>query len=312
MEANPAFEKTAVVIAIILYIASLGTLSYLSDANIFIVFIGTLPILVYLITFFYLIRIDRRMSLLWVLPVFFPLAFLFISYLVDWSVFKSIDMGVVTVLNIVISYLINIFVLLIFGLGRSADDRKIRHAENQVDNLKSELHKKNLELSETKSKLVEAKKELVINKENFNVSLRTIEDKCKAINFVIGRVYSDKRGANEVIRHKLRISSDLYNSFSEMSAEFKSEDAGKLHTILRNMHKKLTDLEFMEKDVFKIEKAKLPIKRDSNGKDRIIDVLKENDKDPIEEYHNEAKEVCSKMLTFLDENYLKSNTYFTE
>jgi len=310
-------EKPAIITAIILYLAALFSLAFISDASIFLVFIGTMPVLLYLATFFYLIRIDSRMGLLWVLPLLFPLLFLFLWYssLAPWL--KVMDGQVVAVLDVIMSYLINIFVLFIFGIGnRRKPDQKLQknigEVKHQIDSLKSQLEKAHTELSETKNKLYEVKRELTVNKENFNITLRSIEDKCKAINFVIGRVYSDKKGASESVRERLRISSDLYNSFSEITADFKSEDAHKLSIVLKNIHHKLLDLELPENRVIKIGIAQLPVDRDPLGSYRVIDVLKRNDKDPVEDYHNEAKEVCSKLLVFLNENYLKSNTYFSE
>jgi hypothetical protein len=314
-------EKTAFIIAIIIYIVAVLSLAYISDVNIFVVFIGTLPTLLYLIVFFYFVRIDSRMALLWVLPLVFPLLFLALWYSGAFGLKKFMDGPVASVLNILISYLVNIFVLFIFGIGTKRDtsgkdqkryEQNIGHVKEQLNTLKSQLEYTTTELHETKDRLIEAKKEIVISKENFNISLRSIEDKCKAINFVIGRVYSDKKGANESIREKLRISSDLYNSFSEITTDFKAEDAERLHHILENIHRKLLDLELPENRMLRIGKASLHVERDPLGSDRILDVLKMNDKDPIMDYHAEAKEICSKLISFLTENYIKSNTYFTE
>jgi len=296
-------EKTAIIISIIIYLATLFSLAYISDSDIFIVFLGTMPILLYLITFFYFIRIDSRMGLLWVLPLLFPMIFLFFWYSRMIGL-RQIDGPVIAVLDIVVSYVINIFVLFIFGVGQ-----RPKVDSHDVDMLKARLNQAHSELADAEARLYEAKKELTVTKDNFNISLRSIEDKCKAINFVIGRVYSDKRGADSDTRDKLRISSELYNSFSEMTAEFKAQDAEKLHEVLSKIHQKLLQLEKKEADTIFLGKAKSSLARNDN--DTILEVMKKNDKDPIADYHSEAKEICNKLMAFLSESYIKSNTYFT-
>ena len=304
-------EKTGFILALIIYISTVISLAYLSDANIFIVFIGTLPTLLYLITFFYLIRNDFRKTILWVLPLLYPLIFLLLWYSKISKLLTTLDGQVIAVLNILISYLVNILVLFVFSIGtkrsvpkkdNSRYENKIGQMSEELSSVKSKLESTNDELESTKTELIDTKKDLVINKENFNITLRSIEDKCKAINFVIGRVYSEKKGASTIIREKLRISSDLYNSFSELTADFKTEDAAKMLEILDKIHKKLLLLELPENKVIHLNAAILSVDRDVLGHDKIIDVLIKNDKDPVMDYHSEAKEICIKLTKFLKEN----------
>jgi hypothetical protein len=319
---NESREKVAFVISIIIYVASVLALSYLTDSNLFVVFIGTLPVLLYLIVFFYFLSIDSKMALLWVLPLVFPLMFLIMWKVRVFSYMSNIDGPVVAVLDVLISYVINIFVLFVFGLGRKADKFQAKYSQNitqvshelnslksQLNDAHSQLRQAHSDLEDTKSKLLQAHKDINVTKENFNINLRSIEDKCKAINFVIGRVYSNKKGASSEIRDKLKIESHLYNSFSELTAEFKSEDAEKLNEVLSSIYKKIIQLESPEADVLSVKHSKNPAER--NDSDRVIDVLAKNDKDPIMDYYSEAREICHKLMTFLNENYIKANTYFT-
>jgi len=247
-------------------------------------------------------------------------------------ILANMDGQVMTVLNIIISYVINIFVLIIFGISsrvrpekkvifkevekvidiserkEAKYEQKLSDFNKEIDSLKTKLVDTTTKLTETKNKLYDAKKEITINKENFNVSLRSIEDKCKAINFVIGRVYSDKRGASAKIRDRLRIDSRLYNKFSELTSDFKEEDAEKLSKVLEKIHDRLLQLEFPESKFIKITDAQTPTERDVLGNDRIIDVLKKNDKDPIEDYYTEAKDICQKLLQYVTEMYTKNNS----
>jgi hypothetical protein len=304
-------EKTGFILALIIYISTIVSLAYLSDANIFIVFIGTLPTLLYLITFFFLIKNDFKKSVLWVLPLLYPMIFLILWYLETFKLLNTLDGQVLTVLNILISYLVNIFVLFVFSIGikrtnqkvdNSHYEHKIGQMNKELDSIKSQLESTTNELESTQTKLIDAKKEVIINKDNFNITLRSIEDKCKAINFVIGRVYSDKKGANENIREKLRITSNLYNSFSELTNDFKLEDKTQMEDILKQILKKLIVLELPENKVMSLDKAKLPVIRNEEGNDTIIEVLRKNDKDPITDYHKEAKEICIKLMKFLNES----------
>ncbi len=314
-------ENAAMAVATILYVGTLLLLSLLTETSIFVVFVGTLPLLLFIIALFYLLRIEVDAILLWVMPVVFPLIFLAIWYTKTFTILNATDGPAVAVINILISYVINIFILLIIGVGKSADRirerREERHKEQQqvhdahhvhalkqeLDSVKEQLHHTKKTLDEAHTKLDEAKeelavaKDLVVSKENFNVTLRGIEDKCKAINFVIGRVYSDKRGASPEVRDKLKIDPEWYNTFSEITADFKEEEMHKLNGVLHNIMDRLLQLEQKENEVVNVTIGKLPIFRKVG--DTVLEVLARNDKDPVGDYHTEAKEICEKTLKYL-------------
>lgn len=159
-------------------------------------------------------------------------------------------------------------------------------------------------INELNKRLHEAEQALLITHENFTINLRSIEDKCKAINFVIGRVYSDKHGANKKIREMLNINRVLYNAFSEITSDFDVGHVVHLMLVLKLLKKKLALYHIEENKLFTLRKnPKLPLKRNPEGKDIILDVLVNNDKDPIKEYHAEASEICNKMVEYLEDNY---------
>ena len=308
-------EDAALAVATILYVGTLLMLSLMTETSIFIVFIATMPVLLFIISLFYLLKMNVDALVLWALPIVFPSIFLIIWYSKTFTVLNSTDGPAVAVVNIMISYVINIFVLLIIGVGKNVDKvvekRDERHQNHHVHELKKELddvreqlHHTKKTLEEAHSKLdlakeeLQAAKDLVVSKENFNVTLRGIEDKCKAINFVIGRVYSDKRGASADIRDKLKINPEWYNAFSEITSDFKDEEKHKLKTVLKNILDKLLQLEDPEENVIKVNIGQLPIYRRLG--DKIIDVLARNDKDPIIDYHKEALEICEKTLKYLE------------
>lgn len=352
-------ERIAVVIGMLIYIAAVIFLGALTDTSLFKVFVGLLPTLLYLITFFFMFSMDADTWMMWLLPLIFPLIFIILWFARVSDSMSSMDGPVITVVNVLLSYFINIFLLLILSAGsirpghkehhpghpkvpdqelidmrhelgmvksrlQDAENRlhdkesrlqdaesQLHHRESLLQHKESELHVASVALEDTKSKLLEsqktvldAKHELIVSKENFNITLRSIEDKCKAINFAIGRVYSDKKGASDEVRSNLRIDSVLYNSFSELTADFKAEDAEKLYNVLKNIYKKLLYLELPEKKTVQLHAAALPVSRDKNGNDTVLDVMQKNDSDPILEYHVGAKVICEKLMGFLKKNYL--------
>lgn len=159
-------------------------------------------------------------------------------------------------------------------------------------------YKKHIEKLE--DELTLTKKRMEVNQENFSVTLREIEAKCKAINFVIGRVYADKKGGSQEIRDLLHIDRELYNQFSEIAAEYTPDDAEKLSQILQIILNKLAIFELPEKELFSIGLAELDVKRDESGSESVIEVLSNNDNDPIVDYYTGAKEICEKILTYIN------------
>jgi DNA repair exonuclease SbcCD ATPase subunit len=153
-------------------------------------------------------------------------------------------------------------------------------------------------------KLTRTQEELSVTKSTVGNTLRGIEDKCKAINFVIGRVYADRKGGSKEIRQRLHIPSELYNSFSKMRSEHDPEQIPQIIELVRNIYNHLIQLELPEYNLFKTRKEQLPVMRDEEGKSKIIDVLENNDADPVREYFLEAKEICNRLSVYF-ENELK-------
>lgn len=152
-------------------------------------------------------------------------------------------------------------------------------------------------------RLEQTKRQLTITKENFSISLRSIEDKCKAINFVIGRVYSNKKGGTKEIRDLLHINRELYNAFSDMTHNFTKENVQEFVRIISIIQRKLNLYTYPEKHVFNVQQGRIKLKRNTNGTDAILDVLANNDNDPVKDYYSEAKEICDKLVAYMTENY---------
>ena len=125
----------------------------------------------------------------------------------------------------------------------------------------------------------------------------TIEDKCKALNFVIGRVYSVHHGASTGMRDKIKIDPAWYNEFNNL----RDDPEGNKNIILglvEKIKRRLETLEKEERDVFTTaEVGKLKnLKRDELGKTKVITVLGDNDNDPAQQYYKGALQYCDMAL----------------
>jgi hypothetical protein len=338
-------EKSALIISFILYLLIVMFLSASSDTQIWKVAIGTSPIILHWIVFFFFV-VPRNVKawMFWGLPILFPAAFFIIWSSGSLPIISQMDGAMLTAMNIFIIYIINVPILFFFVRKiktkiiikeepRQENDLEKDHykqlAENyfhenqqyadQVQTLSKdaqdkELYKQMAHDYSTRNKqyleqitTLQAKMQKIsITQENFSLTLRSIEDKCKGINFVVGRVYSNKKGGSPNLRQKLTVNRDLYNSFSELTAtaEMDKEKADKLLIILLKIQRQLEILERPEWEIITLQRNPLiALKRDSEGKDIILEVLEKNDKDPIVDYYAEAKEVCIKLIEYLKRTY---------
>jgi hypothetical protein len=130
--------------------------------------------------------------------------------------------------------------------------------------------------------------------------IATIEDRCKAINFVIGRVYNVHKGATAGMRDKIKLDSEWYN---ELSAALESADENQniLRGAIERIKRRLMLLHKQEKEVFsaaEITRLK-KLERKADGTSRVLFVLAANDEDPIEQYVASAEEYCELALARL-------------
>ncbi len=129
----------------------------------------------------------------------------------------------------------------------------------------------------------------------------SIEDKSKALNFVIGRVYNKYHGGSKQFREKLSLKPQWYNEFSQALHNEQQPDKKKLLIILAHIDTQLNLLHRSERDMMTDDQlASLKnLVRDPDGVDSILEVLKKNDKDPVESYYEGAKEFCLKLKDIL-------------
>lgn len=305
-EVGFSFDEIArklIIVSSVFFIISIVFLSIVTDTRVSLVFLGMTPLLVYTITFF-IMYIYRQLShpVVWILPVLFPLLYLIMWNSNQIALISGMDGPIIAVLNILFCYGLNALYFLVYKKKRKKIVSKTNKDQKRYDEWMKYYHESARyhmgEAQKLRHQLESYKRELEINKNNFSVKLRGIEDKCKALNFVIGRVYSDKNNGNASIRDKLKIDRELYNSFSTIKANFEEKHAKHLLDVLTKIYLKLTTLEMTEEKVFGKE-----IHEELDRDLKIIEILDKLDKDPVMESFDEAKEVCVSVIKFLKEKY---------
>jgi hypothetical protein len=124
--------------------------------------------------------------------------------------------------------------------------------------------------------------------------IHSIEDKVKALNFVIGRVYSVYHGGSERLRNKIRIDKAWYAEFNTIDEKDAARRRAQAIVLVGKIKDRLELLQQSERSVFGEETDKLKnIDHEPSGKDKIIDVLIRNDKDPVRTYYDGALSFCS-------------------
>ncbi|MEM4336695.1 MAG: hypothetical protein QXG86_01700 [Candidatus Woesearchaeota archaeon] len=213
---------------------------------------GFLPSLLSLLFFISVVETKRHTQYVWVMPLVFVILFVILG-VTNISLFGEMEIYKLALLNIVISYI----ALLLVSYPDIYETTE--HTEKP-----EELKKIEHEFS-------------------------TIEDKCKAINFVIGRVYRSSNGGTTKMRDEIRISSDIYNEFQRAVKEGTKEEQ---IAALEKIEKALLKLKKTEREVFGDFALKhlKNILRNEDGSSRIIDVLAKNDNDPVMIYYQGALE----------------------
>ena len=240
--------------------ASIGT-----SAPLLLVFIGFLPSIATIVfaLFLYEESFQARISL-WFLP-FVLVGLFFVAGTSIPLLRTNLDVGALIFINVIYSlvYLI-LFFLLIKFVGFTPDKSKPQAKP----------------VSQNKS---------------ITEVIASIEDKSKAINFVIGRVYSKYHGGSADLRKKIRIDSEIYNEFSHNFESFSGDDSKILELVVR-IRGSILRLKNTEKYMFGSSHSSLKnLLRSPDGSDKIIDVLSKNDKDPVMSYFKGAVEILDEL-----------------
>lgn len=229
-------------------------------------FLGFFPLLVTLILLYLLVEHDYKQGLYWGPPFVTAFVFLALFGLLNPLMGYQLNVGALTVINLVLGLVV--VLALIFFQGR----------------------------------IVMPAKEEEFKPEDLGEYLLGIEDKCKALNFVIGRVYRMSSGGSEKMRARLRIEKEWYNEFHSMQVDDIEEHKKEALAILHKIHDRLMLYAKKEHEIFSDAEIKglKNLARNKEGNDKIIDVLLVNDRDPVEHYYVGAVDGSRKLIAELE------------
>jgi len=260
-------------------------------------FIGLLPVLLTIIITYILVdKYHLENGFLMVFP--FILTGIFFILGQSNNLPEGMDYVLLSSVNIIFGLVFDIVIIVHYSLLRRQRKVKVKEEKREEKEEEAEEVRK-----EEKTIIIKLDTE-----EGLKSFVSSIEDKSKALNAVIGRVYSIKHGGAEPLRKKIRIDAADYNEINELKARPHDKRRILAIELLRKIKDKLDALAKPEKEVFtKIEIQQLVnLERDANGFDKIVDVLIKNDKDPVKSYYDGAVEFCDNALDELVANELEA------
>lgn len=242
-------------------------ISITSDSGTLITVFGFSPTILAVIIYIMLLDGGYKDALFWITPLALIFLFLGLGPFFNEMLSNQLDISVLGAVNLLLSYFILAVTLLI-------EYRRTNPVSLEESFKPEELDK----------------------------YVHTIEDKCKALNFVIGRVYRASNGGTKELREKIKISPELYNEFNSIQPEEVREKKPEALDLLGRIKERLSNLLRPEKDSFSQAeiRALKHIARDKDGKDRVLDVLSVNDQDPVEDYFLGAMDFCKRIIAELE------------
>jgi len=260
-------------------------IAFATRADPIIVAVSFLPALLSVI--FFVPYIDRNPSrlLLFGLPLLLSAVFMLIVDNGIIGFLSQVDYGGVGILNMILG----LFYALVILLFLSRASTKPKEAKPGKEHPKTIVEKEVIVKEVPKEVHHEPPKDI-------KSYIQSIEDKAKALNFAIGRVYSKKHGAKPELRKSLQVDREWYNQVSDMEA-----NPAELRILIQKIIVKLQSLTKTEAELLGGSHNSLKnIERSSAGMDRVIDVVIRNDKDPVQAYYEGAIDFCNKLLQELN------------
>jgi hypothetical protein len=239
------------------------------------VVIGFLPSLITIILSIILYEESFHHKLtLWFIPLIIAGSFFAIGTNYEYM-HKNMDIATLTSINILFSVLyLTLFFALIKITKKTPKQRK-----------------------ETKPQVVK------LPEVNIQEYIASIEEKSKALNFVIGRVYNKYHGGTQELRKSINLKADWYNELSEALQKEVKTDKKRLFTIIEKIEMHLKNLKKPENAVFTKKQLQdlKNLDRDEEGKDTVLEVLMKNDADPVQLYYKGMEEFCETIRKELEE-----------
>lgn len=269
------FEVFAAAYLLFLLLVVLA-LSVSTDSTPFVVLLGFLPTLFTIIIAMVIYEAARdNKNILWVIPLVLVFAFWWLGS--SGRLVGHLDIDALSGLNLLLSFL---YLIINYFLLQSAAPKaqKPRVVERVVE------------------KVVE--KEVI--PEDLSRFIASIEDKGKALNFVIGRVYNAYHGGSKELRQRVNMKQEWYDQFSQIPDDPSRINFLELSALISTIESRLRLLERSEAEIFGEDHHRFKhLVRDDQGKDRVIDVLDKNDKDPVKSYVEGALQFCGKVKDFI-------------
>lgn len=285
------FDSLIAVFSILLLIF-VFFLALRNDTSPFIILYAFAPTIAYMILNYALLyEMKQKRFLVWIMPLALVLLFHGFAEIAGQSFVGGMDMNVVSYMNLLVSYIFAAIIMFHIYVRDElhSDHKKIAYLEKKVTTIETEEDAIKRDLRSM----------------NIRTTIQSIEDKCKAINFAIGRVYSDKHGGSPETRNKIKIDKEWYNKFSDLTEEFTPKNKEMVRLSVGLVLKRIEIIHMKEKDIFGEHKQFKNIQRNKQGNDKIIDVLIANDKDPVQTYVKSAKAFCEHVMSILHEDTTK-------
>lgn len=246
-----------------------------TDTSPFAVLLGFLPTLFTVVVAMIIYEaVKDNKNVLWVIPLVFIFGFYWVGTTQGGFV-GTIDVNTLTALNLLFSFL---YLIINYFLLQSVVPKQ------------------------QKTKVIV--KERVVEKEvipdDLSKFIASIEDKSKALNFAIGRVYNAYHGGTKELRQKINMKQEWYDQFSEIPEDPEKVNFLELSALISTIESRLRLLEKTEAEIFGVAHMKFKnLVRDPDGKDKVIEVLDKNDKDPVKTYIEGALQFCRKVKDFI-------------
>ncbi len=305
------FIRGVCFVSLLVWIALIIILSIVSQSTLTNTLVGLSPVLLTIIVTYILVdKYHLESGFLLV----FPFIFTAILYMLGAAnVLQDINYKVLSSINILFGLLFEAIITVYYSF--LIRQRRVKKKEVKEEEIKEEKQEEIQEApeetgEEPKPQVLEEPKverKLVVNlddEESIKKFVSSIEDKAKALNAVIGRVYSVKHGGTDELRKKIKIDSEQYNEISQLHNEEPEKRKETATLLLKKIKERLGLLQRPEIEVFERSEVRNleELDRDKSGKDDIIDVLMRNDKDPVAIYYEGAIDFCDDALKELEEN----------
>lgn len=296
------FLRLTSMLALIAWFLIAIILSLAMGENPFFVFLGLSPVIFTIVVTYILVdRYHMETGFLMVFPMIFSGMFMVLGVA---GLLGGLDWKLLTVVNFVCGIIFEAVLVMQHSLihitfqRKEPEEKLVEQAELNLGDglLKIEvMHKAEEPIPFEPSQIV------LNDEEDVKKFVANIEDKAKAINAVIGRVYSVKHGGSEALRKKIRIDPEHYNGFNELKDKRASRRKIAAVRLLEKILATLKQLKEPEEDLFTKSELGLlvDLKRHPNGEDKVIDVLVKNDSDPVKTYFDSAIQFCQDAVKVL-------------